>query len=342
MSAPKYLVVTQLCCDRDTQFAKRMNHCEDAEHTVAGYAACVGDHCPLGLGLGLFTGNLDGVVKITYSSKRFIPNSESVTFMGDDSNYISDHNGVELVVDARRPGRENAHFNIIAHNLEGLCYRNDPKKHDRFHYVEQQLVPYFKDHVRPGTIMLVQELALQIHKKDPFKQKELLAQNMALLIDKLKKINPNMAGVDDGYTGALVYDHVMWTPIRQVQVKRQDSNKYSNGYLMQFTEYPELLIWVVNIHLKAYGGGLKTRKKINLAHVIELSEIIKAVLAENTEDEYPIYLCGDFNNGTLKAEMIMEALRNVAFGYKLHYMQPPEDAPLTDEQRAMLAQAMME
>lgn len=339
MSTPKYLVVTQLCCDRDTQFAKRMNHCEDAEHTIAGYAACVGDHCPLGI--GLFTGNIDGVVKVTYSSKKFIPNSESVTFIGDDSNYISDHNGVDLEIDARRPSRENAHFNIVTHNLEGLCYRNDPKKLDRFRYVEKQLTPYFTTFIKPGTIMLVQELALQNHKKDALKQRELLGQNMALLIGKLKDINPNMAGIDDGYTGAMFYDRLFWKPVKQVQVRRQDSNKYSNGYLMQFREYPELMIWAVNIHLKAYGAGLKARTKINLAHVNELSEIIKAVLSENTKDEYPIYLCGDFNNGTVKAELVMEALRNVAVGYKLHYMQPPEDTPLTEEQRAMLAQAMM-
>jgi len=317
-----------------------MNHCEDAEHTMAGYAACVGDHCPLGL--ALFTGNIDGVVKITYGSKKFIPNSESVTFMGDDAGYISDHNGVDLAVDARRPGREAAYFNIITHNLEGLCYRSDPKKLDRFRYVEQQLPAYFKDHVKPGTIMLIQELALQNHKKDTQRQKHLLEQNMTLLMDKLKSLNPNMAGVDDGYTGALFYDREFWTPINSVQVRRQDSNKYSNGYLMQFNAYPELMIWVVNIHLKAYGTSIKSTAVVNRAHVNELSDIIKAVLSENTKDEYPIYLCGDFNNGTVKAELIMEALRNVAVGYKLHYIQPPEDEQLTEEQREMLAQAMGE
>lgn len=339
-----YLVVTQLCCSRDTQFANRMNHCEDGGHTVAGYAACVGDYCPSALVGGIFTGNLDGVVKVTYGSKKFIPNSESVEFLGDEKNYISDHNGVNLTVDARRDGREQALFNIVTHNLEGLCYRQDSKKHDRFRYVRDNLAKYFSETIRPGTIMLIQELALQNHKKDLVKQQALLTQNMELLLSELRKLNPYMVGVDDGYTGGLVYDREYWVPVDQVQVKRQESNKYSNGYLMEFLPYSDLKIWVVNVHLKAYGGGIKGQQTVNLAHVNELSEIVTAVLKKNAEYEYPIYLCGDFNNGTVKAELVMKALENVAYGYDLHFNQPMEPGPeavqLSNDQLAMLAQAL--
>ena len=65
----EHLVITQICCSEDTQFANRMMHCEDPVHSVASYAACIGDWCP-GKGLGLFTGNLDGVVRITILRNR--------------------------------------------------------------------------------------------------------------------------------------------------------------------------------------------------------------------------------------------------------------------------------
>lgn len=328
--AHPYVVVHQLCCTTDTQFANRMAHCEDAEHTVAGAAACIGDWCP-DVGLGLFTGNLDGVVRMYYSAKPFNPKSELTGFIGNDQNYISDHNGVNVQVDASRPDRPNAQFNIITHNLEGLCYRDDPQKMARFEYVKDNLVDYFGHYITKGTVMLVQELALQVHKKDMDKQKAVLKKNMSVLLRELRLINPHLVGEDDGYTGCIIYDRSVWEPEDKISVNRVGSNKFSNAYLMKYLPYPDLKMWMVNIHLKAYGSAIKSRSSVNQAHINELANIIDHVVAANKE-MYPIYFCGDFNNGTVKAELIMEASKLLTHHAKYGFRQIFYTDPLVTPQ----------
>lgn len=309
------LSVTQVCCADDTQFADRMVGCEDVAHSAAGALACVGNWCPdfgLGLSVGLFTGSLDGVVRIAYDSKHFEPKSEVVRYIGSNDAYISDHNGINLEVDARHEGHPLAKFNIISQNFEGLCYRQDPKAMDRFLYVREQMANHFRDHLGVGTIILAQELALQLHKKDESKQMAVLEHNMDVLLTQLRIINPNLIGNHDGYTGGMFYDRTVWLPVDELKINRIGSNKYSNAYLMQFLPYPDLHLWIVNVHLKAFGASVKSQAKVNTAHINELSNILDAVISKNAH-HYPIYLCGDFNNGTAKSTLVIEAIRQLPY-----------------------------
>jgi hypothetical protein len=311
----KYMVIKQVCCTEDTQFVNRMSHCEDAAHTAAGFMACVGDWCP-DMGLGLFTGNLDGVVRISYYTKHFEPKSEVIQYIGNKDNYISDHNGVNLIVNATRPERPDAQFNIITHNLEGLCYRNDAAKMDRFKYVKEHLREYFDNYVKRGTLIMVQELALQIHKNNQLKQQDVLEHNMDIVLTELKRLNADLVGVSDGYTGCMIYDRTIWLPVEEIAVLREGSNKYSNCYLMKFLPYPNLHLWVVNIHLKAYGNSVKKQVIVDRSHINELSNIVERLIKANKK-EYPIYLCGDFNNGAVKAELVWKATEQIQHAYKL-------------------------
>lgn len=333
-----YIVVKQVCCTQDTQFANRMSHCEDGLHTTAGWLACIGDYCP-DLGFGLFTGNLDGVVRLSYRNKHFEPKSEEIQYIGSAKNYISDHDGVNLKIDASRPDRKDVKFNVITHNLEGLCNRDDKKKVDRFRQVVKMFKDYFDPYVKSGTIMLFQELALQIYKKDAQKQGAVLDRNMDIVLTELRKINPNMVGLSDGYTGCMLYDRSVWSPINEIRVQREGSNKFSNAYLMRYNKYPDLHLWVVNIHLKAFGSAAKKQTEINDKHIRELANILEQVLLEN-EDEYPIYLCGDFNNNTVKAELIWKALEMVPHTYRLLPHHPPQAEQMSEQQREMLRQIM--
>lgn len=317
----KHLTVSQICCADDTQFADRMVGCEDTAHSAAGAVACVGKWCPdlgLGLGLGLFTGSLDGVVRISYDSKHFEPVSEMVQYIGNADQYISDHNGVNLIVDARHKDRPAAQFNIITQNFEGLCYRDDPGKMDRFEYVREHLKEHFRDYLRKGSILLAQELALQLHKKDAVKQIAVLEHNMDVLLTQLRSINPDLVGNHDGYTGGMFYDQTIWLPVKEFRVNRIGSNKYSNAYLMRFLPYPNLHLWIVNVHLKAFGSAVKSQASVNQAHVNELSNILDVVISDNKE-EYPVYLCGDFNNGTAKSTLVINAIKQLPI--KVHIRQ---------------------
>lgn len=308
-----HLTIRQICCADDTQFADRMVGCEDVAHSAAGVAACVGSWCPdfgLGLSKGLFTGSLDGVVRISYDNKHFEPESEVVQYIGNADKYISDHNGINLSVDARHEGRPDAQFNIITQNFEGLCYREDPSKMDRFEQVRDSLGEHFRDYLRKGTILLAQELALQLHKKDAGKQTAVLEHNMDVLLTQLRTVNPDLVGNHDGYTGGMFYDRTVWLPVKEHRINRIGSNKYSNAYLMQFLPYPDLHLWVVNIHLKAFGASVKSQASVDSAHVNEISNILDTVIRANKE-EYPIYLCGDFNNGSMKATLVIDAIKQL-------------------------------
>jgi hypothetical protein len=329
----RYIIVEQICCTTDTQFANRMSRCEDPLHTAAGVAACVSGWCGYDI-----KSNIDGVVILTYSDKPFKPQKAAVGFIGDDNNYISDHNGVNLEIDASRPERPDVKFNIITHNLEGLCYRNDYRKMDRFKVVRNMLPTYFAPYIGHGTIFLVQELALQLHAKDMELQGLLLNSNMDIVLSELKNHNANLVGIPDGYTGCIIYDRSVWTVERTIKINRIGSNKYSNAYCVRYQRYPDLLIWVVNIHLKAFGGGIRSHEYINNAHVNELANILDNITREN-ENHYPVYLCGDFNNGSVKAELIMEAmlLLPLAKSTRILYNEPPD---LSGQAADLLADAM--
>lgn len=318
MDRKNYMVVKQICCGQDTQWASRMAGCEDSAHTSAARAAwaaeCFGSYCPAFVSQKLvFSDNLDGIVRLTTGLKPFVPQAEAIIYMGNNDNYISDHNGVNMLVDARGPGRDQARFNLITHNLEGLCYRAESRKRARYEYVMAHLTEYFGQHIAPGTVMMVQEMALQLEKKNIQKQREILTKNTGDVLDRLTPLNGNLVARDDGYTGAIIYDASVWNLIQELNISRKGSNKYSNAYLMQFREYPGLHLWFTNIHLKAFGGGITTQTQMNTAHAEELANIIGHIL-ENNPEHYPIYFAGDFNNGAVKETLIISALQKVYEG----------------------------
>lgn len=308
----------QVCCTDDTQFATRMAHCEDPSHTIAGYIACVGEYCPT----SIFQASLDGIVRISFSKKNFIPAGEGIQYIGDADNYISDHNGINLVVDLRRPQRPLARFNVISHNLEGLCYRQDKK--DRYYQVLDLLTNYFEPYVTSGTVMILQELALQLHKKNPARQQIILNRNMETVLTHLRGLNPKLTGITDGYTGGIIYDSSYWDIIRELKISRQGSPKFSNAYLMKFLLYPELHVWFVNIHLKAFGSSLSSQKSINNAHTTELANILDTVFSNN-EEGYPVYLCGDFNNPSVKYQLVIQALGKFQHPYEIWHPSEAQD-----------------
>jgi len=237
--------------------------------------------------------------------------------IGNSDNYISDHNGVNIIIDATSPDKQHAKFNIITHNLEGLCYRNVPAKDIRFIQVVNNLCTYFEPYINIVPILILQELALQLHKKDIDKQSRVLQNNMELILDKLSPINSNLTATSESYTGCMIYDTTVWECIDFISINRIGSPKYSNGYLMKFLACPLLHLWIINIHLKAYGATMKTQAQINGYHINELTNIIDTVMTRN-KDEYPIYLCGDFNNGTEKSLLVMESLNLIPHSYKVY------------------------
>lgn len=313
----EYIIAKQICCTEDTQWAARMAHCEDASHTGAATAAtvaeCIGSWCPSITGKMIYSDNLDGVVRLTHGIRPFIPRAEAVAYLGSPDDYISDHNGINIMVDAQRENREEARFNIISHNMEGICYRLEDHKRSRYEYVMSHLTNYFESHIMDGTILLLQEVALQLNKKNLGVQRDILRQNMHDILDRLLPLNSNLQAIDDSYTGALIYDAVVWKLVNELKIARAGSNKFSNAYLMQFRRYPDLHIWFVNIHLKAYGGGISTQTQINNSHIKELTNILDTVI-QNNPDQYPVYLCGDFNNGSIKEKLIISALRKIYKG----------------------------
>lgn len=354
-----YMVVQQICCTQDTQWAKRMAHCEDAQHTAVAKAAiaaeCIGNYCPTWLASEntSYSDNLDGVVRMTYSERPFVPNSETIQFIGNDDMYISDHNGINMTVDATRHRHTQIMFNVITHNLEGLCYRLEANKKDRYEYVMNNLTDYFAPHVKTGTIMLLQEAALQLDKKNLDTQTKILRTNVHNILTKLFPLNPNLTTIYDNYTGAILYDASVWNLVHELKIARKGSNKYSNAYLMQFIKYPEFQLWCINIHLKAMGVSMSTQSTINQTHIEELANIIGYVYRNNPE-HYPVYFCGDFNNGSIKETLITNALQKVYRGdiynedsiddidqwQLIESAQEPEHTPLTSQQLQQLRQAM--
>jgi hypothetical protein len=127
------------------------------------------------------------------------------------------------------------------------------------------------------------------------------------------------AGVTDGFTGCMIFDQTQWTLISEIETRRLEVigpnkgsqlGKVSNAYLMQ-SRHATFSVWIVNVHLKAMDFGTKS-DVIEYAHTEELREILDRVAKAN-EDLFPVYLCGDYNNGGDKGQLVHSALlkRNV-------------------------------
>jgi oligoribonuclease (3'-5' exoribonuclease) len=315
-----YKVIKKICCDTNTQWATRMAHCEDASHTAA--AVVVGVYQKLGSYISneptnILDTNIDGIVKLSTIIKD-IPIkylfTENILYIGEDNNFISDHNGVNMIVNITNTHTQQLiKFNIITHNLEGLCNRNDETKNQRFEENKEKMTDYFRNYITSGTILLIQEMALQIDKRNIENQKRILESNTNIVLSKLTPLNENLKALSDEYTGAIIYDAVVWNLTRELRIARPESNKYSNAYLMKYREKEDLYIWVVNIHLKAFGATASSQAYINTKHIRELANIISKIL-EEPDSKYPIYFCGDYNNTTDKKELVLGALRQLYKG----------------------------
>lgn len=219
---------------------------------------------------GMFASNYDGVVRITYPEKPYEPLTEHISFIGDAQKYISEHNGINIDVDLRRTDRPEAKFNIITQGLgqgQTISYTS-----------------YFRPFIRKGTIMLVQVGT---------------ADGMDI-VEELQKLNPHLT-LD---SGGLIYDASVWSLAHAIKTEI-DPDRFAYSYLMEFVQYPNLKIWFANIHLKSYGT-LHRQSTLNRYHSYELANIIGAIMKENSSS-YPIYLCGDFNNTVVKAELVSTA-----------------------------------
>ena len=301
--------IAQLCCEVHvpTQFPTRMWDCEGSRsHDVAATLLSMA-------GLVGYARNrsLDGVVRLSYPDQSTWVTRERATLIRNGGDYISDHDGlnvdVALRVD-RRVARGDAgvshpiEFNVITQNLEGLC-----SKSRRYDSILAKLGAWFRPHVRRGTLLVVQELVLQLKAGDAV-QTATLDRHLATVLAALQSTNPDLQleGETDGYTGCVIYDSVVWERRRVVVIRRDGSSKCSNAYLMQHREEPACCIWLVNIHLKAVEF-YASQEYVNEIHADELTQILLSVLQHNNM-KYPVYLCGDFNNPDSKHALVRGVL----------------------------------
>jgi hypothetical protein len=291
-----------------------MYACEDYEHDAAALTAITAERW----GRPRWQSSLDGVVRISHRESSYDA-TEAREIITRDPDFVSDHNAVNVSVQVTSVS-PSVQFNIITHNLEGLCGGAS-----RATEVRRLLPRWYEGHIKPGTLMVVQELALQKHKKDADKQQLLLDTNLRTLLSALQEqaTGCDMRGVTDKYTGCLIYDANAWEQNRTEEIRRpRDDNKRSNAYQMRHKR-GNFHIWLVNIHLKAFGG-ISDFFEENLtrdnAHVDELRNIIERLVPLMGGDESgavldtsktPIYLCGDFNNPKSKLDLVQSAVRTV-------------------------------
>ena len=292
-----------------------MYGCEDLQHDAAAGWAMAAERS----GLPIWQSSLDGIVRISHRDGPYVA-IETHQIITRDHNFISDHNAVSVSVEVTSsPGVQ---FNIITHNIEGLCAEKS-----RAISVRRLLPIWYEGHIKPGTLMVFQELALQKHKKDATMQEQFLEGNLRKLLDALKgqATGCDMRGVTDKYTGCMIYDANAWDLVHTAEIRRPvtgDDNKRSNAYQMQHKQ-GNFSIWLVNIHLKAFGGisdFFEENPTRDNAHVDELRNIIERLVTLMGGDESgavldtsktPIYLCGDFNNPKSKLDLVQSAVSTV-------------------------------
>jgi hypothetical protein len=291
-------------------------------HDAASWFAYVASWTPA----GKWGASLDGIVRISHSDGSYRA-TEAYQIINHDPNFISDHNAVSVDVEVTSAQPQSMQFNIITHNIEGMC-----AEMSRAISVRRLLPTWYAGHIKPGTLMVFQELALQKHKNDADKQEKFLEGNLQKLLGALEgqAAGCDLRGVTDKYTGSMIYDANEWTLEHTEEIRRPvigDRNKRSNAYRMKHKK-GNFSIWLVNIHLKALGGLsdlFKNNPKRDKTHVDELRNIIQRLVtlmrstdhgAVPNDSKTPIYLCGDFNNPNSKFDLVQLAVSKVP-GYTL-------------------------
>jgi hypothetical protein len=312
------IVVNELCCGGEpTQYATRMKHCEDKLHTTGAMMARFSE-----LVIGkVYKGALDGIIKISKSEGEHFEESSTII---KKINYISDHDGLLLKINIPRL---KFNFNIISFNLEALCNRSDKPNNEEYKKRLELLDLHLWDIVKDGSIMVCQEIVLQ--DKQGEAQTMLLNKSINEILPRLKRFNNNLNFISDTYTGGIFYDSNIWNIDNTIVITRVVSldpgaskeNKFSNAYLFSLKSDTNVKIWIVNIHLKAPpiidGDMFKYVTKpdqmslIHIQHMNELTNIISKVLDNNNNFQYPIYLCGDFNDTRPKNILVNEILNKI-------------------------------
>jgi len=297
-----------------------MGDCEGTyEHAGAATASWAAESFSRVLGVRppaiLAPACLDGVVLLSYPGQW---TSEKVTMIrggGNPEDYISDHDGVNVEVAMRvNVGGDSRalDFNIITQNLEGMCSKGSSGRQDQ---IKARLGSWFQPYISPGTIFVMQEVALQYKEEGPQVQQQVLNANLQFLLHELREAGRGEAmlmGETDGFTSGIIYDANFWRRAQVVVIKRGGSLKCSNAYLMEHVHDTSLSIWVVNIHLQASGKNASQRST-DMAHVLELQNILLTVLQYNSS-KFPVYLCGDFNNAAASKGLMVRRALNLLVG----------------------------
>ena len=247
--------------------------------------------------------------------------------------HLSDHDAIILNLQFRTAFEENIPFNIISMNLEGLCRRTQSEKYRNLNYMNE----YFYPHIKPGTIMVFQEvvlkdLATKVYKDSLLEIDE--AGNQILQV--LQKGNPDipLEFRSDTYTSGILYDTSVWNIISTKSINRlyrgDMESKFSNAYLFQSTD-EGCAFWLVNIHLKAPFGTPEHiadwNEKISIAtgrlaparashhvtnmHITELNNILEKLKEASNDFDTPVYLCGDYNNKISKGYLVKKAIEQI-------------------------------
>lgn len=315
---------TQYCCQYPTQYPSRMKDCESAIHTVTGRLFGLADR---------FTASkksytVDGIVEIKYENYEGLLNEYEISSgIVAKYNHISDHDIIFCDFTTKTHGLKN--FNIVSANLEGLCRHKfdekiactDPNSECVNYEFERRLELFdlhFKDIIWKGSIVVIQEAILKNYNTEV----KNLETNMDLILDKLKDYNKRLVCRNDSSTGGIIYDERFWELLDEVKIRRKGEDVKAQGgkfcccYLFRAKKNPELVFWVVNIHLKAPVGYVYN-DSINQLHIAELGNILYILYCNYSNYQYqiPVYMCGDYNNDSFnnitKNELVQRAYKNI-------------------------------
>ena len=310
--------------DKPTQFDSRMSKCENSlEHDTL--AKLGGEH------------DLDRFVLIKNETMKNLLPRDYTARPGEaqiikytngkdansEENIYSDHEAICMPLYTGILGN---YKKLITMNLEGFCWGNGeyPENIEWGDHNQKRLdnvIELLRPYISPGgdgdgNIFLFQEVVL----KDAANIERQEKKSLNYFENALINLNPNYVLIDDGCTGAILYDRITWNLEQIINIDRRflDYNgnlkgpeevvkKKSNGYILQNIEQPKHKIGVVNIHLKAlmsgkdWGEGVKEAdldllSKDEAQRLYEMANIYNIMKNVSKNYKIPIYFGGDWNS----------------------------------------------
>tara|TARA_B110000971_G_scaffold218513_1_gene257488 strand:- start:32 stop:1399 length:1368 start_codon:yes stop_codon:yes gene_type:complete len=290
-----------------TQFPERIGLCEGLSHSPAAFAKLATWQYEFDKFVVIVNNNYDDknrLLEDTYAERLEYP--EDIGKMSKSDIY-SDHDALSMSINI--PKNEEVDYptqmKLITFNLEGFCWGNSGVVDEEWsveynQYRMNNVVSLLEQYVIPksGTIFLLQEVVLKNAAQFP-------PGNKLSLIELIKKLNIKDNGyelIEDGLTGAIIYDNNIWElgegcviEILRHYVETDGSlnnkeNKKSNAYRLTHKLSGKIII-VVNIHLKAgllYSDDDKRKS--------ELAYIYNTLKNESNNFEIPVYFGGDWNS----------------------------------------------